>query len=85
MNYNEAIKFIDKSSLKAMHYKNDVNVISKKTAYVLASVMFESNTCRNCKYLDKDTGKSYSKCEELEINIGHEMLLSFYCSEWSEK
>lgn len=84
MNYNEAIRFIDKSSIGALHYKDHIDVISKKQAYILAEMVCKSNVCNNCKYLDTDIGKSFDSCTKLDINIGHHKVLGFSCSEHSE-
>ena len=46
---------------------------------------FESRTCESCKYLNKDTGKSYAECDFLDTFIGIMMEKSFYCSEWEKK
>ncbi len=38
--------------------------------------------CGNCKHLDRDTGKSYSSCKVLGINISN---LKFYCGEFERR
>ena len=38
--------------------------------------------CYDCKHLDRDTGKSYSSCKVLEINISN---LKFYCGEFERR
>ena len=46
---------------------------------------FENRSCERCKYLDKNTDKSYSRCELFGRNIGREEMMTFYCSEIKEK
>ena len=42
----------------------------------------KNRECSNCKYLDNDTGKSYSNCDLLQITIGCETKKEFYCAYW---
>ena len=46
---------------------------------------FESRTCENCKLLNRDTGKSYSTCTELPLNMGADTITEFGCNWFKRK
>ena len=46
---------------------------------------FESRTCENCKFLNRDTGKSYSTCTELPLNMGADTITEFGCNWFKRK
>lgn len=44
----------------------------------------ESRSCEGCKHL-KYIEKSFKRCDELDINIGHLTWDDFYCAYWEAK
>jgi hypothetical protein len=45
---------------------------------------FESRTCSNCKHLEY-IEKSFKRCSEIDINIGHITEYEFYCAYWENR
>ena len=86
MTRKEAQIFIDKQAQMALHYKDNINVITVRGANILADMLCEEEndrTCENCKLLNRDTGKSYSTCTELPLNMGADTITEFGCN-WFE-
>jgi len=76
---------LDKEYLTDMYSRYSKSGIFDHLVYAIDYIeSIENRTCSNCKHLEY-IEKSYKKCSELDINIGHTSQDEFYCAYWESK
>ena len=75
---NNQIEWINKKD------NMNVNALQFATYFLEQLKLVDNRTCSNCKHLEY-IEKSYKRCEELDINIGHITQDEFYCAYWESK